>query len=101
MTQICLLEIEMKGAEKFIKAGLKAYVIFIQPPSIEELRERLTKRGTEKPEVIEKRMKIALEELEASKVNEFITASLVNDDFEVFYQNTVQVLKKQYSHFLY
>ena len=96
-----MLEVDLKGAEKFIKAGLKANVIFIAPPSIEELRNRLVHRGTETPEAIEKRLAIAKEELEAVKSKDFVTAILVNDDREVFYKNALAQIKKIYPHFLY
>jgi guanylate kinase len=96
-----LLDIELVGAEKFIKAGLEANVIFIAPPSIEELRSRLEKRGTEKADVVEKRIQIAKDEIEQAKTKEFVSAILLNDDFEVFYQRALEVLKKMYSHLPY
>jgi guanylate kinase len=96
-----MLEVDLKGAEKFLKAGLKANVIFITPPSIDELRRRLVKRGTESPEVIEKRVAIAQEEIEAIKLKDFFAAILINDDFEVFYKKSLEVFKKLYPHFVY
>ena len=57
--------------------GERALSVFIQPPSIEELRNRLEKRNTDAPEVIEKRLEKA--EYELSFAPKFDTI-IVNDD---------------------
>ena len=57
--------------------GERALSLFILPPSIEALRERLVKRGTETPDKIEKRM--ARAEYEISRSGEF-DCQIVNDD---------------------
>ncbi len=58
-----VLEIEVQGALKVMAEHPEAITIFTMPPSIAELRRRLEKRGTEKPEVIEKRIAKAIEEI--------------------------------------
>ena len=59
--------------------GDEALSIFIQPPSIEELRSRLEKRGTDSPEVIEQRLERAAFELTfADKFDRVV----INDDLE-------------------
>jgi guanylate kinase len=74
-----LLEIEVKGAMQIKKLMPAALLVFIMPPSGEELRRRLTGRGTDDPETIERRMKIAESEMaEADKYDKII----VNDDAE-------------------
>ena len=55
-----LLEIEIQGAMQIKGKYPEALLVFVMPPSAEELKNRLTKRGTETPEVIEKRMKRAI-----------------------------------------
>ncbi len=72
-----LLEIEMQGARQVKKAYPDAVSIFIMPPSIEDLRRRLTGRGTETAEVIEKRMAAAVGEIEYAKECDCV---VVNDD---------------------
>ena len=57
-----LLEIEMQGALKVKEKFPEVSLIFITPPSVQELRRRLEKRGTETPEVIDKRIARAKEE---------------------------------------
>lgn len=59
------------------------------------------KRGTDKPEAIERRIEIAKAELEAAKESSFIPKIFVNDDFDVFYAEVLAHLKKLYQHFPY
>ena len=55
-----ILEIEVQGAMQVRSEYPEAAFVFIVPPSMEELRNRLTGRGTESPEVIEERLKTAM-----------------------------------------
>ena len=70
--------------------GDRALSIFIQPPSIEALRQRLNGRGTDSPEVIEDR--IARAEYELGFADKFDTV-VVNDDLEKAQQEALQILK--------
>lgn len=72
-----LLEIEVQGARQVRDAWPGAFMVMIQPPSWEVLVARLTGRGTEKPEVVERRLAAAKDELSAS--DEF-DAVVVNAD---------------------
>ncbi len=67
-----ILEIDTKGAFKVKKQKPDAIMIFIMPPSLEELRKRLENRGSEKREIIEKRLNQAEIEIEDSKDYDFI-----------------------------
>ena len=71
-----LLEIEVQGALQVKERCPEAVMIFILPPSMEELRRRLIGRGTETPEKIEKRLKQA--EWEMSQRDHF-DYQVVND----------------------
>ena len=62
-----LLEIDWQGALQIIKHFPDAESIFISPPSVDELRKRLTDRGLDSEEVIERRIKGAQTELDQSK----------------------------------
>lgn len=75
----CLLEIEVEGALNIKKMYPDCVSIFILPPSFEELRRRIEGRGTEKPEVIEKRMEKALKEMNYVDRYDYV---VVNDDIE-------------------
>lgn len=74
-----ILEIEVQGAMKIRGLRPDALFIFIVPPSIEELRRRLNKRGTETQEVIEMRIAQAEEELTYKDQYDHI---IVNDALE-------------------
>ena len=75
-----LLEIDLAGARQ-VRESMKdeALFVFLQPPSWSELVRRLTGRGTEAPEVVERRLAVAREELAA--VGEF-DVTLVNTSVE-------------------
>jgi guanylate kinase len=64
-----ILEIDFQGAIQIKRVFANAISIFILPPSWEELRSRLERRGEDSPEVIELRLKNA--ELEVAQVREF------------------------------
>ncbi|CAB4763821.1 unannotated protein [freshwater metagenome] len=61
-----LLEIEIAGARQIRRAEPEAVLIFIAPPSWEELVERLTSRGTDTPERRAARLALAQEEMACS-----------------------------------
>jgi guanylate kinase len=74
-----VLEIEIQGARQVREALPEAVQVFIEPPSIDALRTRLVGRGSDDPEVIERRLKVAEEELRAK--DEF-RHRIVNDRLE-------------------
>lgn len=72
-----LLEIELQGARQ-VRAGMPdAQLVFLEPPSWEELRRRLTGRGTESLDVIEARLARAMVELDARADFDEV---IINDD---------------------
>ncbi|MBA2522834.1 MAG: guanylate kinase [Solirubrobacterales bacterium] len=75
-----LLEIEVQGARQVRESMPEAVQIFIAPPSAADLRRRLQGRGTDASEVIEARLRVAVEELAARR--EF-PHTVVNDDVAV------------------
>ncbi|MEU0742793.1 guanylate kinase [Streptomyces sp. NPDC006134] len=74
-----LLEIDLQGARQVRESMAEAHLVFLAPPSWEELVRRLTGRGTESPEVIERRLQAARVELAAEP--EF-DVTLVNTSVE-------------------
>ncbi|MEU1012622.1 guanylate kinase [Streptomyces sp. NPDC005890] len=74
-----LLEIDLQGARQVRESLADAQLVFLAPPSWEELVRRLTGRGTEPPEVIERRLAAARTELAAEP--EF-DVTLVNTSVE-------------------
>ena len=75
----CILEIDPQGALQVREATDEAVLVFIAPPSLEELRNRLTGRGTESAEEVEKRLSCAESELAYRDKYDYI---IVNDDVE-------------------
>ena len=76
-----VFDVDVNGALRIKRLyGKRALGIFIQPPSIEELRSRLEKRATDAPEVIEQRIERAKYELsQAENFDEVI----INDNLEI------------------
>lgn len=90
--QNVVLDVDVKGGCNIKNYyGNRALSIFIQPPSIEALRQRLNGRGTDSPEVIEDR--IARAEYELGFADKFDTI-VVNDNLEQAQQEVLQILKK-------
>jgi guanylate kinase len=74
-----LLKIDLQGARQVRKAMPDALLVFLAPPSVQELHRRLVGRGTEDPETIRLRLEHADEELAAE--SEF-DVTVVNDSVE-------------------
>lgn len=78
--QDVILEIEVEGAMQVKeRMGEGAVLVFIMPPSLTELRRRLTGRATETPERIEKRLARARDEIMEAHEFRYV---VVNDDLE-------------------
>ncbi|MFY9153324.1 MAG: guanylate kinase [Prolixibacteraceae bacterium] len=71
--------------------GDEALAVFVQPPSVEELRKRLVSRSTDAPEVIEKR--IAKAEYELTFAGKF-DVIIVNDNLEKAFEDAVQCIRE-------
>ena len=74
-----VLEIDYQGALQIKNTFANAVLIFILPPSWEELRSRLERRGEDAPDVIELRLKNAAEEMAAAQKFDFV---IINELFE-------------------
>lgn len=95
--QNVLLEIEVMGARNVKQSFPDALTVFILPPSLEELKNRLNNRGTESPEVILARLEKAKLEISASEEFDY---RLINDEFEVTVENLERIIfRTSSSHF--
>ena len=89
--QNVVFDVDVKGGVNIKKYyGEQALSLFIQPPSVEELRRRLEGRGTDTPEAIEQRLAKASYELTFAPQFDKV---IVNDDLETAKQETLQVVK--------
>lgn len=74
-----ILEIDWQGAEQVRRLMPDAKGVFIMPPSIEILSQRLRGRGSDSPEVIEGRLREAVDDMRHFSEYDFL---IINDDFE-------------------
>lgn len=88
-----LLEIEVQGAIQVKQQYPEAVLVFVTPPSVEELRRRLENRGTETPEKIRKRIARAAEEVKEAEQYDYI---LINDDIEAAVDDFRKIVKAEH-----
>lgn len=87
-----ILEIDWQGAEQVRRLVPECVSVFIVPPSSEILRDRLVGRGTDSPEVVERRLSEAREE--CRHVGEF-DYLIVNDDFQEALADLLAIARSQ------
>lgn len=88
-----ILEIEIQGALKVKKKMPNTLLLFVTPPSAEELKRRLVNRGTESMEVIESRLSRASEEAKGMSEYDYI---LINDVIEECVDNMHSIIQSQH-----
>eukprot|EP00057_Strongylocentrotus_purpuratus_P006648 XP_011661122.1 PREDICTED: guanylate kinase [Strongylocentrotus purpuratus] len=92
--RICILDIEVQGVMSIKKTDLKPIYIFVKPPSIAVLEERLRGRQTDSEEAIQKRLTTAIKEMEYinDETSSNSTFIVVNEDKEVTYEQIKGIL---------
>ena len=85
-------EIDVNGARNIKKIFPDALLIYIAPPSMEELRERLIGRGTDPIERINQRLKIAEEEMKQVGFYDYV---VINDDLERATKKVKEIILKE------
>jgi len=94
--KVCVLDIDVQGAEQVRETDLKPYFIFIEPPSMELLEKRLRDRKTETEEKIQLRLENAAKELEYGHTEGKFDGRVVNDDLEKAFQSFVALMTEWY-----
>lgn len=84
-----LLDIDVQGARQILQRYPEAVTIFIAAPSMAVLRQRLTARGLDSPEVIDLRLKNARTEMDCRDLYRHV---VVNDDLETAIEQFVDIL---------
>lgn len=84
-----IIEVDVNGAAQIRAKMPEAISIFIMPPSFEVLKKRLSGRGTESAELVEKRLNAALEEISRAKEYDFI---VVNDELDTAVEEFITLL---------
>ena len=74
-----ILELDWQGAKQ-VKSKIPCYLIFLLPPSIDDLKKRLIDRNLDESEIIEKRINEAKNEISNSEIYDFL---ILNDKFEM------------------
>ncbi|MCM0035524.1 MAG: guanylate kinase [Burkholderiaceae bacterium] len=88
--QDILLEIDWQGAQQVKKLFPEAIGVFILPPSIATLRERLTQRGQDAESVIVRRIEAASEEISHAPEFEYV---IINQDFSIALTQLSQIIE--------
>jgi guanylate kinase len=89
-----ILEIDVQGGIQVYQKLPGEVFILILPPSMEELKRRLSGRGTEPPEVVERRFAKAQQEILAAEACGAYTYRIVNDDLERATQQVIAIIQE-------
>ncbi|KAI7688183.1 Guanylate kinase [Sarcoptes scabiei] len=99
--KICILDVEMDGVKNLKKTNLNPRFVFIKPPNLEALEERLRGRGTETEESLRRRLDRAIDELRFGQIEGMFDLIITNDDIDQAYSilrefvvEDVEALKK-------
>ena len=87
-----ILDIDVQGFKQVKQTSQDNVSIFILPPSLEELEQRLFNRGSESAESIKKRLENALIELRSAEIFDYV---VVNDDLIKCYKKIMSIISKK------
>ncbi len=90
--QHVIMDIDVQGAAQISATQIPYVKIFIIPPSMEVLRDRLVKRGTDSPGEIDKRLRIARDELQYIPAYDYL---VVNDRLETAVQDVLAIVRAE------
>ncbi|MBT3195024.1 MAG: guanylate kinase [Candidatus Ruthia sp.] len=90
--QDVILEIDWQGAQQVKKSFKDAIGIFILPPSISALKERLTDRGQDDQSIIDRRMQDAVSEMQHFDEFDYL---VINDDFNIALNDLTHIVYTQ------
>ena len=86
-----ILDIDVQGARQIREAVPEALLLFILPPSVRVLHQRLSGRGTEEEDSLRLRLNTALQELEAAETFDFY---IINDDLDRAVQEVRELARR-------
>ena len=87
------LEIEVQGAQQVKEKVPDGVFIFLTPPDLAELRSRITGRGTDAPDIIDERMRIAREEIEMMALYDY---AVVNDEVPLAVKRIKEIIASEH-----
>ncbi|WP_324667638.1 guanylate kinase [Geochorda subterranea] len=89
--RIVLLDIDIQGAQQLrASRRLDAVFVFLLPPSLETLRERLIRRASDDPRAIERRMAMALTEMEAAPDYDYVIVNANVDEASLLLESIIR-----------
>ncbi|CAG4979130.1 unnamed protein product [Parnassius apollo] len=92
--KICVLDIEMEGVKQVKCTDLDPLLVFVMPPSIEELERRLRRRNTEQEEALKKRLETARREIEFGQQPGNFHVIILNDNLDKAYSELCEFIAK-------
>ncbi|KAF3815623.1 hypothetical protein GH733_016515 [Mirounga leonina] len=95
MNRICVLDVDLQGVRNIKKTDLRPIYIFVQPPSLDVLEQRLRQRNTETEESLAKRLAAARADLESSKEQGLFDLVIVNDNLDVAFRALEEALAEE------
>ncbi|XP_031210110.1 guanylate kinase isoform X2 [Mastomys coucha] len=95
MNRICVLDVDLQGVRSIKKTDLRPIYIFVQPPSLDVLEQRLRLRNTETEESLAKRLAAAQTDMESSKEPGLFDLVIINDDLDKAYATLKQALSEE------
>lgn len=98
--KLCILDIDVQGCENVRKSKLDAVFIFLAPPSLQELENRIRNRGKENEEAIVARMKHAQLELSYQSKKDLWDHIIVNNDLDQTYSQIKTIINEHTGNFL-
>ncbi|XP_036783695.1 guanylate kinase isoform X4 [Manis pentadactyla] len=95
MNRICLLDVDLQGVRNIKTTDLRPIFIFVQPPSLDVLEQRLRLRNTETEESLSKRLIAARADMESSKEPGLFDLVIVNDNLDKAYHVLEEALLEE------
>lgn len=92
--KICVLDIEIEGVKQVMKTDLNPLLVFIMPPSIEELERRLRARNTEQEDALMKRLNTAKKEIAFGQEKGNFHIIILNDYVDKAYSELREFIAK-------
>ncbi|XP_043277896.1 guanylate kinase isoform X2 [Venturia canescens] len=93
--KICVLDIDMQGVMQIKKSDLEPLLIFIKPPSISELENRLKGRKTETHDSLQRRLSMARAEIDYGEQPGNFHAVIVNDNLDKAYEKLREIVLEE------
>ncbi|EEB12457.1 Guanylate kinase, putative [Pediculus humanus corporis] len=93
--KICVLDIDVQGVKQIKETDLNALYVFIKPPSLDSLADRLRNRGTETDETLEKRLNAAKSEIGYGETPNNFHLVIINDSIDIAYAKLKNFIMEQ------